>query len=140
MVANSAFDALSFLLRGSQTVACGTWFLVEGNHLPARLREKTRSVVASRDCNDGGVVVYPRSASREIGVPHAAHVGHECAATAVHQDVQRTYSAHPCHINKEGWVDVDTPITLSLNTLEGHRMCFEDESTNLLTLLEGDWP
>jgi len=136
MVANTPFDALSFLLGGSQTVACGTWFLIEGNHLPEYLRGKTRSVVASTDCNDGGVVVFFRSASRQIGVSHSAHVDHECAATAAHKDVRRTFSAHPCHIDKEGWVDLDTPFPLGLDVLEGHRMCFEDESTVLLTILE----
>ncbi len=136
MGGHSGFGALSFLLGGGRAVACGTWFFVDGHHLPARLRDKRRSVVATRDSDDGGVIVYPRSASREVGVTHAAHAGHICNATASHETLRDTYNAHPCHVDKQGWVDFDAPITLTLDDIDGCRMCFEDETSRLLGLLE----
>lgn len=136
MSGQSGFEALSFLLGGGRSVACGTWFFVGGHLLPARMREKTRSVVATRDSADGGVVVYPRSASREVGVVHESHKGHTCEATESHDTLRATYNSHPCHIDKTGWVDFDTPITLTLGDVKGCRMCFEDERSPLLQLLE----
>jgi hypothetical protein len=140
MGSQSGFGALSFLLDGGSSVACGTWFFVDGQLLPARLKEKTRSVVATRDSDDGGVVVYPRSASREVGVVHTPHTGHPCEARASHDTLRATYNAHPCHIDKQGWVDFDTPITLTLDDIDGCRMCFEDETSRLLHLLEEGLP
>lgn len=137
MGGHNGFEVLNFLLGGTRTVACGTWYFIEGELLPRRLRDKNRSVVASRDAADGGVIVYPRSASREIGHSHPAHSGHECELTAVHDTVRLKFNVHPCHIDKVGWVDTDTPITLSLTAIEGHRMCIEDETSRLLDVLEG---
>jgi len=137
MGGHTGFEALNFLLGGTRPVACGTWFFIEGDLLPRRLQGKTRSVVATRDGADGGVIVYPRSASREIGHTHPPHSGHECELTAVHDAVRLKFNVHACHIDKVGWVDFDTPITLTLDAIEGHRMCFEDETSRLLHLLEG---
>lgn len=137
MSGHPAFEALNFLLGGTHSVACGTWFFIEGDRLPRRLAGKTRSVVAARDSADGGVVVYPRSASREIGHPHQPHSGHECGLTTVHDSVRLKFNVHPCHIDKAGWVDFDTPVTLALDEIEGHRMCVEDETSRLLHVLEG---
>jgi|GEM_PF-5429537 len=133
----SEFEVLNFLLGGGRTVACGTWFFIEGDLLPRRLQGKNRSVVATRDGADGGLIVYPRSASREIGQVHPAHSGHECELIAVHDTVSLKFTVHACHIDKVGWVDFDTPITLDLAAIEGHRMCVEDETSGLLHLLEG---
>jgi len=136
MAANTSSEALSFLFGGAGAAAVGTWFFVEGDLLPVRLRGKTRVVVASKESADGGVVVYPRSASRQIGESHTPHSGHVCKTTALHEDLRQRYNEHPCHIDKNGWVDADTPITLTLAVLEGHRMCFEEEGSALLTWLE----
>lgn len=136
MGGHSGFGALFFLNGGGRTVACGTWFFVDGRRLPARLREKTRSVVATRDSGDGVVVVYPRSASRAVGAAHSPHSGHTCEAAASHDSLRMTYNSHPCHIDKEGWVDFDTPITLSLDDVDACQMCFEDGTSRLLHLLE----
>jgi len=136
MSISSDFSALSFLLGEGRSVACGTWFFVPGELLPTRLRNKSRSVVATRRSDDGTVVVLPRSASREVGVSHKSHVGHTCEAQASHDSVRASYNTHPCHIDKGGWVDFDLPISLSLADLDGRKMCFEDDDSHLLHLLE----
>ena len=135
MSGHSGFSALSFLLGGSP-YPCGTWFFAKGHHLPIRLREKARNVVLVRESTDGGVVVYPRSASRRTSVPHDRHEGHVCEVIDNHDTVADSYTSHPCHVNKGGWVDVNTPITLNLDDVAGCRMCVEDETSPFLQLLE----
>ena len=81
-------------------------------------------------------MVYPRSASVKNGVIHRAHDGHECDAVASHDTLKSKYNAHPCHVDKQGWVDVDLPITVALVDLIDRRMCWEDEDSSLLLLLE----
>lgn len=71
-----------------------------------------------------------------MGVFHVPHTGHTCEASASHDTLRTTYNAHSCHIDLQGWVDFDTPITLGLDDIDGCRMCFEDESSELLHLLE----
>lgn len=136
MSISSDFSALSFLLGEGRSVPCGTWYFIPGGLLPSRLRNKPRSVVATRISDDGTVVVLPRSASRDLGAPHDPHVGHTCEAQASHDTVRESHNIHPCHIDKRGWVDFDLPISLALADLRDRKMCFEDDESPLLDLLE----
>lgn len=128
----SGFDALSFLRGGDQTPVCGTWFFVGGQLLPRNRQGKMRSVVTCRDSSDGGVVVYTRSASRKGGFDHPAHPKHECGVTVSHDTTRAKFSVHNCHVNDDGWVDIDDPLTLNLSALDGCKMCFEDDASPLL--------
>jgi hypothetical protein len=135
MHSSRGFDALVALFGEGRSVAVGTWYFVEADRLAPPLPNKpgARSVVASRDSDAEAVVVYPRSASRQLGIEHLPHKGHDCSAS--HDS--RSY-AHECHINKDGFVDPDTPITLSLGELEDCRMCVEDTGSMLLEALESE--
>jgi hypothetical protein len=130
------FDVLSIMFGDDYSVAPGTWFFVESNYLhpPLPPKDRPRSVVASKESTAETVIVYPRSASLAKGHPHAPHVGHACDATEAHS---RLWD-HDCHVNKDGHVDTDTPIPLSLALLRGRRMCFEDAHSPMLAILEDE--
>ena len=133
----SGLGDLSRLL-GSGPVPCGTWFFADGRLLPSRLKNKTRNVVVCRSSSDGAVIVLPRSTSQKRGRIHEGHSGHPCSASSPHTTVRNKFNAHSCHVDEDGWVDDGTPITLSLNQLDGYQMCFEDENSPLLTFLQGE--
>ncbi len=125
------FEALN-QLRGGRAFAVGTWFLIEADQVPHPLPEKSRPVVASAEAVDGGIVVFPRSASHPCGHEHRAHEGHNCDIADPHDP----RGPHRCHIDSDGYVDLDTPITLSSGSIRSRVMCFEDEGSVILRLLE----
>ena len=133
----SGFDVLSLLFGGSETPVCGTWYFVEGDFLPRNRQGKRRSVVVCRGGREGAVVVFTRSSSRQGGLSHGAHSEHECGVTASHDMSSTKFSVHNCHVNCDGWINLDSPVTLSMSVLDGRKMCFEDESSSLLTELDG---
>jgi len=133
----SGFGVLSLLFGGSETPVCGTWYFVEGELLPQNRQGKRRSVVVCRGGGEGGVVVYTRSSSRKRGFSHDAHSEHECGVTASHDVSLAKFSIHGCHVNRDGWIDLESPITLNVSVLDGRKMCLEDESSPLLERLDG---